>query len=88
MDKKPDKTIELKQTGLIECILTAMGLEDCRTKDTPAEPTALGKDTDGPGCKEKWSYASIVGMMMYLVQNSQPDISFAVHQCTCFTHSP
>jgi hypothetical protein len=35
---------------------------------------------------EPWSYASVVGMMMYLASNSRPDIAFAVHQCTRFTH--
>ena len=27
-------------------------------------------------------------MLMYLVSNSRPDISFAVHQCAWFTHAP
>ena len=35
---------------------------------------------------ERWSYASVVGMLLYLVSNSRPDIAFAVHQCAQFTH--
>ena len=88
MEKKKDGTIELKQTGLIKRILEAMNMEDCTMKDTPADPTALPKDTDGPACQETWSYALIVGMMMYLASNSRPDIAFAVHQCAHFTHAP
>ena len=37
---------------------------------------------------ETWSYASVVGMMMYLSTNSRPDIAYAVHQCARFTHCP
>ena len=33
------------------------------------------------------SYASIIGIMFYLVSNTRPDISFAVHQCARFTHN-
>ena len=33
------------------------------------------------------SYASIIGMMLYLAPNTRPDISFAVHQCAWFTHN-
>jgi hypothetical protein len=34
-----------------------------------------------------FSYASILGMMMYVV-HTRPDIQFAVHQCARFTHNP
>ena len=30
----------------------------------------------------------VIGMIMYLTQNSCPDIAYAVHQCARFTHSP
>ena len=33
------------------------------------------------------SYASVIGMMLYLVSNTITDISFAVHQCARFTHN-
>ena len=37
---------------------------------------------------EQWSYASVVGMLLYLGANSHPEIAYAVHQCACFTHAP
>jgi hypothetical protein len=37
---------------------------------------------------EEWDYASIIGMLMYLSANTQPDIAFAVHQAARFTHNP
>ena len=35
---------------------------------------------------ERWSYPSVVGMLMYLASNSRPDITSAVHQCARFSH--
>jgi len=43
---------------------------------------------DGPNQQEKWSYASVVEMCVYLSMNSGLDIAFAVHQCAHFTSCP
>ena len=88
MKKKDDGTIELLQTGLIDRILKIMGLEDARALSTPATKEPLIKDEFGEPCIEQWSYASIVGMMMYLGSNSRPDIAFAVHAAARYTHCP
>ena len=50
--------------------------------------TTIGSDLSGPTFSNEFSYASAVGMLMYLASNSRPDIAFAVHQCARFTHSP
>lgn len=84
-DKKKN-TIELTQTVLINRILVVTGMEDCSGLVTPAEKMSLGKNENGDPCMEHWSYASVIGMMMYLTSNSRPDISYAVHQCARFTH--
>jgi len=88
MTKKDDGTIELIQTGLIDRIIRTMGLDASNAVRMPADRKPLGADKDGAPCEEQWSYASIVGMMMYLASNSRPDIAFAVHQCARFTHNP
>ena len=88
MKTHDDGSVELTQVGLIERVLTTLGLMAGRPKDTPAEYGALAENQDGDPCNENWNYASVVGMLMYLASNSRPDISFAVHQCTRFTHSP
>ena len=54
----------------------------------PSEIRALGKDENGEPCTKPWSYASVVGMLMYLASNSHPDIAYAVHSCARFTHCP
>ena len=83
-----DGSIELLQTGLIDRIIIALGLEGAKPKKTPAEFGALGSDKDGPACNETFSYPSIIGMMMYLTGNSRPELAFSVHQCARFTHNP
>ena len=79
--------IELLQTGLIDKVIRATGLQDASTKDRPAT-AMLGKDETGDAPCEKWSYSSIVGMLMYLASNSRPDIAFATHACARFSHNP
>ena len=78
------------QTGLIRKVLEATGMEDCNGLPTPTKVEApLGTDVNGYEDKRDWpnSYASVIGMMLYLASNTRPDISFAVHQCARFTHN-
>ena len=88
--KTDDETgeVTLLQKGLINKVIKAVGLEDATPKHTPAEATPLGTNADGKASEEKWSYLSIIGMLLYLASNSRPDIQFAVHQCARFTHAP
>ena len=70
------------QTRLIRKVLKATGMEDCNGLPTPTKVDApLGTDLNGSEAKRDWpnSYASVIGMMMYLASNTRPGISFAVH---------
>jgi len=84
--KGSHRTVTLKQTRLIKRILEAMQMANCNPRRTPANEEMLGMDKTGPPFHDTWDYASIVGMMMYLV-NTRPDIQTAVHQCARFTHN-
>jgi hypothetical protein len=82
--------IELLQIGLIDRILQVLSLDkdNAHVRLEPASPTPLGKDEEGDPRKEDWSYPSVIGMLLYLASNSQPNIAFAVNQAARFTHCP
>ena len=80
----------LTQEGLIQNVLKATGMLHCNSKPTPGsgDGKPLGSDKTGSPARESWQYSSVVGMLLYLVSNSRPDIAFSVHQCARFTHNP
>ena len=80
--------LHMTQRGLIDKVVSALGLENCRPNWTPAQQGALGIDPDGPPMKEDWLYPSVVGMLLYLSTNTRPDIAYAVSQVARFNHSP
>ena len=82
-----DSTITLTQKGLIKKIIAATGLTDCNPNHHPTSAAALGIDPDGPPYNKSFNYASIVGMLLYLLTNTHPDISFAVSQVAWFNHN-
>ena len=84
---KANGDVELTQQGLIKKIIEATNLKACNPNKVPAVDQ-VPKDADGPPMTEKWSYPSIVGMLLYLSTNTRPDITFAVSQVARFTHEP
>ena len=77
-----------RQSGLTERIISAVGMIEANSAKTPATTMGLGADEGGAPQKERWSYPSVVGMLLYLAGNTRPDIAFAVHQCARFSHRP
>jgi hypothetical protein len=57
-------TFELTQTGLLDKVLNAAGLEECRGVSTPAETKELGSSLEVALFDEEWDYASIIGMLI------------------------
>jgi hypothetical protein len=86
--KKEDGSIELLQTGLIDRIVKALGIQDANSKATPAETTALPADPDGQQTDGDFNYRSVIGMLGYLTGNSRPELAFAHHQCARYSHAP
>lgn len=82
--------LEMKQTGLIDRILEALGLDvgTVHGKATPAERAPLVKDVDGPAASQIFSYSSVVGMLLYLAGHSRPDIAYAVNCAARYMFSP
>jgi hypothetical protein len=46
----------------------------------------VGAGIDGESFNDTWTYASVVGMLMYLASNTRPDISYAVHKAARYSH--
>ena len=84
-----DGTRHMTQKGLIKKVIKTTSLEDCNPNWTPATQAALGSDPDGELFDQKdWTYASVVGMLLYLSNNTRPDITFSVSQVARFTANP
>ena len=77
----------LTQTGVIDKVLAVMKLTaDCNGCDTPATIDPLFIDKFGDPFSEEWAYDTVIGMLMYLADNTRPNIAYAVHQAARFTH--
>ena len=84
-----DESRHMTQSGLIMKILRTTKLETCKPNRTPARQFGLSSDPDGePFDQSEFNYASVVGMLLYLSNNTRPDITFAVSQVARFTSAP
>ena len=88
IEQKGPKEYYLSQPGLIAKVLKAAGMEECNPNTTPSTLDPQGPDTNGQPMNESWEYPSIIGMLMYLANNTRPDIAHAVHACARYTHFP
>jgi len=86
--KSDDGSVEMTQSGLIEKVLTAAKMTNCKESQSPANVTALPTDPDGEPMNEEWNYRSIIGMLIYLSTNTRPDITFAVSQVARYGNNP
>ena len=72
------KTIEMRQDGLIDRCIEALGL-DSETPNTTTRPSSgnpLPRDSEGEPASEEFDYASVVGMIMYLTGHTIKTIWF------------
>jgi hypothetical protein len=73
--KQANGTFELTHTGLIDKVLKTDGLVHCNRCTAPAVTTPVGSDSDGGAFEEDWKYSCVVGMLMYLAENTRPYIA-------------
>jgi hypothetical protein len=82
--------LEMKQTGLIKQAIKALGLDDgyAKGRHTPAETKPLVKDADGGAAHGRYSYSSVIGMLLNLSSHTHPDIAYAVSCCARYMFCP
>ena len=85
---KMKNLVTLTWPQLIKNTLQTVNMVDCHAKATPTALIPLGKNDTGPAWKENWSYSSVIGMLLYLVSNTHPDLAFTVNQAAHYTHRP
>ena len=65
-------------------------MDHCHGFPTPTKvEEPLGTDANGSEAKKYWynSYASVIGIMLYLASNIRPYIFLVIHQCNRFTNN-
>lgn len=83
-----DNNLELVQPGLINKIISYVGLEhESNEQKTPAT-TILHPDDSGAEREHTWNYRTAIGMLTYLSTSTRPNTAFAVHQCARFSCHP
>ena len=90
LSKLKDGRIEMVQTGLIDRIIEALGLDDSNAhgKWTPCEKAPLVRDENGEPAKGDFSYSSVVGMLLYLTGNTRSELSYAVNCSARYMFAP
>ena len=85
-----DKMITLNQPQLINSILKDIKFQNnTKEKDTPAVSSIiLQKDTQGKPFNNDFHYRRVISKLNVLEKSTQPDISYAVHQCARFCKHP
>ena len=80
----------MTQDGLIKNILKNFGMDDYNPKTIPkVVQDPFGTDAKGNPMQYQdwWKYASVITILVYVANNSSPEIAFIVHKCARFTHN-
>ena len=83
------RTIYLNQTRYITKILERFGMQDCKGISTPMEATALLPcPTDPAEAIKRTEYQSKVGIVMYTMLGTRPDLAFTVSTLSKYNSYP
>lgn len=90
MEKNAQRKLEMTQEGLVDRIIETLGLNygTVHGKFTPAEGDPLVKDEKGDAAVGDFSNSSVIGMMLYLLGYSRPDIAYAVNSLAHYMFCP
>ena len=89
---RQDDSFLLSQETLIDKACKAVGLPLKRTgspKPYPAKAgIALSSDPDGEVFSEDWDYRSVIGILLFIANNTRPDVAMSVSQAARFCANP
>ena len=86
---RPNRTITLVQTKLLDKLRAQYGIESGRSKSTPiALGVQLSQDIGDPLDVQTYTYSNLVGSLLYLSVCTRPDIAFAVGVLSKFMSKP
>ena len=80
--------LKLSHPGLTNNFLKEYHIAHYNPIKTPCQTVALRIDYNIDPFSDCWEYVSIMGIIMFLSNNSSSDILYAVHQCTRFNLFP
>ena len=81
MEHRDNGSMCMTQKGLMEKIIATAKMQGCEPNKTSAPLTAPGLDAEGESWDQNhWDCASIVRMSLHVLNNTRPDIAFAVSQ--------
>ena len=88
---RTQRTLKINQQSYIDRILTDHGIENCARVATPIKPgTRLERSTEEYSANpaDIHQYQSAVGLLMYAMLGSRPDIAYAVGTVSKFCNKP
>ena len=95
--EQKDHLITISQTHYINSLLQKFGLENLNPVSTPLDPNVNldgnkdSKNIDNEGehdSRGSFTYATLIGSLMYLALGTRPDIAYAVNRLAQFTQDP
>ena len=90
IDRSKRGEFTISQPFLVDRIINEIpGMINAKISKIPAATdVVLTRDSQGQERKESWHYRSLIGMLNYLVNCSQPELAYSVHQCARFCAEP
>ena len=83
------KTLSMKQASYIKKLLSKYGMDECNEVSTPADTSGTKEQMESTTADEdNRRYMEILGSLLYVANNSRPDISYAVSELAKKANSP
>src|SRR5260221_12604958 len=82
--------ITLDQTQYTLKVVEKFGMANCKPASTPLpEKTVLCATTNEEACDaHSYPYLQVIGLVMYAMLGTRPDIAYAVSTLSCFASQP